>query len=216
MVRNTAYLRKLRILPPPGPRVSQELGSSLIAPSNTAGLLVPVQSARLSNLGGSSLPYLLVSTLSQWRSTTRGSPWNRLAENCRIDKQSHTHSWNVLFHEGTGGTCCSLIIKTQLRVITITHSHLLPSSLLPPSSSPPPPRLGDHRTPHNHHGSQKLRSTIHSRPPHRIHLRALEHFADVLLKRPRQIDSYQCREFRRILRGSIQAFYSQLRRYSFE
>lgn len=41
VVRNTAYLRKLRILPPPGSRVSQELGSSLIAPSNKTGLLVP-------------------------------------------------------------------------------------------------------------------------------------------------------------------------------
>jgi len=42
LVRNTKYLRKLRILPPPGSRVSQELGSSLIAPSNKTGLLVPV------------------------------------------------------------------------------------------------------------------------------------------------------------------------------
>lgn len=59
LVRNTKYLRKLRILPPPGPRVSQELGSSLIAPSNKTGLLVPpVQSARLSSLWGelSTLP----------------------------------------------------------------------------------------------------------------------------------------------------------------
>lgn len=161
--------------------------------------------------------YLLVSTLSQWRSTTRGSPWSGLAENCRIDKQSQTHSWNVLFHGGTGGTCCSLIIKNSFASSqSLTPSHLLPTSLLPPTPSPPP-RLGD-RTPHhhNHHGSQKLRSTIPSRPPHRIHLRAMEHFADVLLERPKQIDSHQCRELRGILRGSIQAFYSQLRRYSFE
>lgn len=135
MVRHTKYLRKLRILPPPGPRVSQELGSSLIAPSNKTGLLVP----DFELWGGGALLlylpylYLLVSTLSQWRSTTRGSPWNRLAEKCRIDKQSHTHSWNVLFHGGTGVTCCSLIIKntaSRHHNHSLSPTYLLPSSLL--------------------------------------------------------------------------------------
>lgn len=68
MVRNTTYLRKLRILPPPGPRVSQELGSSLIAPSNKTGLLVPDfelwGGALLLYLGPLPLPPTVVSTLS--------------------------------------------------------------------------------------------------------------------------------------------------------
>lgn len=82
VVRNTTYLRKLRILPPPGSRVSQELGSSLIAPSNQTGLLVP----DFELWGGALLLYLpylylLVSTLSQWRSIDQGEPMESISRN---------------------------------------------------------------------------------------------------------------------------------------